>query len=280
MSPGWAGLILAGVLTPQFIIDMGKGYDARTTNRADVEDRRRYTQEDLRQMLFAAHDEMIDAAMRLDDEHAPVLDYSVPIGPGYTLTVADFLWRGAHTRQHRDDIDRAMDVEYTPETLTFIPEIDAKMRRMVLAHDTFLWAVYAVEDDAWGEESKDTPGWTYHDIVAHVSSNEHRRVTRLRSALGETSREELDAISDIEAWNQSSVSERRGWPVRRLVDEYVEGWAEIRRLLSRFSLEDLATSIDFGTDGSMLAGDFLDQMSGHTSRHAGQLVPASRARRL
>ena len=34
MSPGWAGLILAGVLTPQFIVEMGKGYDARTANAA------------------------------------------------------------------------------------------------------------------------------------------------------------------------------------------------------------------------------------------------------
>src|SRR5919108_4413688 len=46
MSPGWPGLILAGVLTPQFIIDMGRGYDPRTANASQVEERRRLTRED------------------------------------------------------------------------------------------------------------------------------------------------------------------------------------------------------------------------------------------
>jgi len=178
MSPGWAGLILAGVLTPQFIVEMGRGYDARTANAANVEDRRRWTREDLRQMLFEAHDEMIEAALRLDESHLPVLDYVVPMGPEYELRVSDFLWRGAHDRQHADDIRRALEVDWSPRPLSFCPEIERKMRRLVLSQETFLWAAYAVADDAWEEESPLCPGWTYHDILAHISSNEMRSTLR------------------------------------------------------------------------------------------------------
>src|SRR5881628_1783524 len=52
MSPSGPGLILAGVLTPDFIADNSKGFDVRARNRAMVEERRRYTRDDLRQLLF------------------------------------------------------------------------------------------------------------------------------------------------------------------------------------------------------------------------------------
>ena len=61
-------------------------------------------------MLFEAHDEMIGSALRLDESHEPVLDYVFPMGPEYDLRVEDMLWRGAHDRQHADDIRRAMEI--------------------------------------------------------------------------------------------------------------------------------------------------------------------------
>src|SRR2546426_2858086 len=157
MSPGWSGLIYAGVLTSEFIVDMGKGYDARTANAADVEERRRLTREDLRQMLFECHDEMITAALRLGESHQPVLDYVVPMGAEYDLRVADFLWRGSHDRQHSDDIRRALEMDYRPQKLSFIPEIERKMRWVGLSQETFLRAVYSVADDAWEEPAYNEP---------------------------------------------------------------------------------------------------------------------------
>src|SRR5439155_26654117 len=56
MSPGWAGLILAGVLTPELIVDMGKGFDARNANAENVEERKRWTREGLRPLPLEAHD--------------------------------------------------------------------------------------------------------------------------------------------------------------------------------------------------------------------------------
>ncbi len=280
MSPGWAGLILAGVLTPQFIVDMGRGYDPRTSNAETVGERRRLTRDDLRQMLFEAHDRAIEAALRLDASHLPVLAYVVPAGPEYELRVEDFLWRGAHDRQHADDIRRALEMEYKPEKFSFVPEIERKMRRLVIGQEMFVRAVYSVADDAWNEESEAAPGWSYHDIAAHIASNEVRRETRLRSALGEANPEELAAINDIDGWNARVVAERREWPLRKLVDELLAGWQGILAVLSRFKAEQLASDIVLGNGQTITADEFMKRMSAHTSRHAGQLVPGSRARRV
>ncbi len=279
MSPGWPGLILAGVLTQQFIVDMGKGYDARTTNRVTVDERERLTRDDLRQMLFEAEDEMIGAMLRLDQSHLPVLGYVVPIGSEYELTVGDFLWRGGHSRQHADDMRRSLEVEWSPEPLSFCPEIERKMRRLDVSQEMFIRAAYAVADDAWEEESPACPGWTYHDIVAHIASNEVRRETRLRSALGEATQAELDAINDIDGWNAKVVAERKDWPLRRLMDELAAGWRVILEVLSRFKSEDMERPVLLGSGETITANEFVKRISAHTSRHAGQLVPGSRSRR-
>jgi len=279
MSPGWAGLILAGVLTPEFIVDMGKGYDARTVNAANVEERRRWTRDDLRQMLFEAHDAMIDAALRLDESHLLVLDYVVPMGPGYELRVSDFLWRGAHDRQHADDIRRAIETEWQPQELTFAPELERKMRWVVLSQDTFLRALYSVADDVWGEQAL-ADGWTYHDVAAHLSSNEARLQTRLRSALGEASAEDLAAVNDIEGWNKRTVEERRARSVRELADEFQAGRFGTMQVLGRFTGETLENRVTLGDGSKVPAAEFVKRLSRHTSVHAGQLVAASRARRV
>jgi uncharacterized protein (TIGR03083 family) len=279
MSPGWAGLILAGVLTPQFIVDMGRGYDARTANAANVDERKRWTREDLRQMLFEAHDEMIDAALRLDESHLPVLDYVVPMGSGYEVKVSDFLWRGAHDRQHADDIRRAIEIEYEPAKLKFAPELERKMRWVVLSGDTFLRALYSVADDAWGEPAQEG-GWTYHDLAAHVASNEVRLQTRLRSALGEASERELAAVNDVEAWNEKRVEERRGWTVRQIADEFQAGRHGTMEVLSRFTGQTLGNPVIRGDGSTVPASEFVKLLTRHTSTHSAQLVPASRARRV
>ena len=279
MSPGWPGLILAGVLTPQFIVDMGRGYDARTANASNVEERRRWTRDDLRQMLFEAHDEMIDAMLRLDESHLPVLDYVVPMGPEYELKVSDFLWRGAHDRQHADDIRRALEVDFEPAGLRFAPELERKMRWVVLSQDTFLRALYSVADDAWAEQAL-SDGWTYHDVAAHVSSNEVRLQTRFRSALGEASAEELAAVNDVEAWNAKRVEERAKWSVRQIGDEFQAGRFGTMEVLSRFTSETLTNPVTRGDGSTVPASEFVSLLSRHTSAHAGQLVPGSRARRL
>jgi hypothetical protein len=156
------------------------------------------------------------------------------------------------------------------------------MRAQQRAHDGLLRAIYSVADDAWGEQSATVPGWTYHDILAHLSSNEARRRVRLLSAIVDPAEvaEYLDTINDIDAWNEKSVGERRDWPVSKLVDELLVGWYEIRKVLTRFKPEHLRSEVVLGADRRIRATEFLERMAGHTSTHAGQLVPASRSRRF
>ena len=280
MSPSGAGLILAGVLTPEFIAANAAAYDIRARNAAIVAERRRYTKEDLRQLLFESHDAMIAAMRRLDESHIPVLEYRVPMGEGYDLQVWDWLWAGYHDRQHRDDILRALEADYAPVALTFIPEIEQKMRALVRAHDGALRAVYSVADDAW-EEPSSLPGWSYHDILAHLASNEKRRAARLRAAAGAKNEEDaaLAAVDDADAWNEEQVKARRGLPVRSLVDEFVEGWYEVRQALAAMRPEHLDNPLPIGRGETIPVREFLDRMSAHTQRHAGQLTPASRRAR-
>jgi hypothetical protein len=153
------------------------------------------------------------------------------------------------------------------------------MRWVVLSGDTFLRALYSVADDAW-EERALNDGWTYHDVAVHISSNEVRLQTRLRSALGEASAEELAAVNEIETWNAKRVEERREWSVRQVADEFQAGRAGTLEVLGRFTGETLGNEVKLG-DGSLVpASEFIKGLSRHTSMHAAQLVPGSRARRV
>src|SRR3990170_1173364 len=209
MSPSGVGLILAGVLTPQFIADTARTFDVRARNAALVDERRGLAREDLRQMLFSCHDAMHNAALKLTEEHLPVLAYSVPMGPDYDLHVEDWLWAGYHDSQHADDIRRALQLDWQPEPLTFPPEIEAKLRLLQRHRDAALRAVYSVAGEAWDEES-DLPGWTYKDILTHLASNDIRHHIRLRAVLGEGDAAELQSLDDVNGWNERARQERRG----------------------------------------------------------------------
>ena len=215
MSPSGPGLILAGVLTPQFIADTSKGFDVRARNRSLVEERRRFTKEDLRQMLFEAHDAMIAAMLRLQEQHLPVLRYAVPMGPGYELHVEDWLWHGYHDRQHADDISRALEGDYRPRPLPVLPEIEARFRRLTRYHDGFIRAVYSAAAEAWDERSEACPEWTHREILAHVATNDQRPIARLRAVLGERDEAALAAGDPLDEEARVGVYEDAHPALRR-----------------------------------------------------------------
>ncbi len=278
MSPSGPGLILAGILTPEFIADTGKTFDVRARNAAIVAERANLPREDLRQMLFACHDAMIAATLKLDESHLPVLAYAVPMGPGYDLRVEDWLWHGYHDRQHADDIRRALEVDYLPQKLAFLPEIEEKFRLMFRCREGLLRAVYSVADDTWDEESA-LPGWTYKNILAHLASNDIRHHIRLRVLLGEADRAQLDALEDVDGWNQRALEERRDRSVRELIDEMAAHRYELLLILSRLRPEDLFAVVTLPDGSAWSPPDYIEMFSGHEARHAGQLVAGSRARR-
>ncbi len=279
MSPSGVGLILAGVLTPQFIADTGKTFDVRARNAAVVAERRDLAPEDMRQMLFRCHDAMYNAALKLSEEHLPVLASTVPMGPDYDLHVEDWLWFGYHDRQHTADIRRALDLDWRPRNLTFLPEIKERFRLMYRYREGFLRVVYSVADEAWDEESSD-PGWTHKDILAHVAANDLRPQGRLRAVLGEGDEAELEALNQTDDWNQRQVEMRRGRSLRELVDELAANRYQTLQLLSRLQPEHLSATVTLADGSTPPLVEYLDGIGRHESMHGGQLVPASRARRF
>ncbi|MEX0800591.1 MAG: maleylpyruvate isomerase N-terminal domain-containing protein [Dehalococcoidia bacterium] len=279
MSPRGIGLILAGVLTPEFIADTGKMYDVRARNAAVILERREFSREDLRQMLFSCHDALHNAALKLSEEHLPVLEYTVPMGPEYDLRVEDWLWGGYHDRQHADDIRRALSIDWQPEVLTFLPEIGETFRTMTRYREGFLRAVYSVADDAWGEETPSTPGWTYRDVLAHVTSNDVRAQTRFRALLGQPDDAEVAALEDEDGWNRREVEKRRDRSVRELIEELDDNRHDTIRLLATLRPEHIAVRMPLAHGEAARPAEYIRLFASHESRHAAQLVPATRARR-
>ena len=278
MSPSGIGLILAGILTPKFIEGTARTLDRRTVNAALVAERRGLAREDLRQMLFVCHDAMHAAALKLREEHLPVLAYSVPMGPDYELRVEDWLWHGYHDRQHADDIRRSLEMDWWPEPLTFVPEIEVTLRTLTRHREAAMRAVYSVADEAWDEESA-ASGWTHRDILTHLASNDIRHQVRLRAVLGVGDASELRSLDDVDGWNERARQERRGRSERELVDEMAAHRQEVMRLLSRLQPEHMPAGVSLPDGRTYAPPEYIEMFSGHEARHAGQLIPASRARR-
>lgn len=281
LSPSGAGLIYAGVLNEQFIADTSRFFDVRGRNQAVVDERRRWTHEDLRQVLFEAHDARIAMTLRLDERHEEILTYAVPMGPEYDLTVEDWLWFGYHDRQHTDDVRRAMAIDWTPHSLQFLPEIEDKLRWFVRSQEGFLRAVYSVASDAWDDPAHgEAEGWSYKGVLAHVASNEERLQIRFRSAAGNASQAEIDAVNDVDAWNRDKVGGLADSTPSQLVDAFLKGRNETIEVLAAYERSALDASVTVAGGERLPLLDFIDRVSNHTSWHAAQLVPASSRARL
>jgi hypothetical protein len=221
---------------------------------------------------------MYNAALKLRDEHLPVLAYSVPMGPEYDLRVEDWLWHGYHDRQHTDDIRRALELDWRPEPLTFVAEIEATLRTLTRRREGAVRAAYSIAEEAWEEESA-LAGWTYKDILTHLATNDIRHEIRLRAALGEGDAAELRSLDDVDGWNERARQERRGLSVRELIDEMAARRQGLMRLLSRLRPEHMSAAIALPDGRTFPPAEYIEMFSGHEARHAGQLIPASRARR-
>jgi len=278
MSPSGPGLIAAGVLTPQFIAETSEAFDVRARNRDMIDERRRFTPDDLRQLLFEAHDAKIAATMRLDESHAPVLDYAVPMGPEYEIKVLDWLWYGYHDREHADDIRRAMEIDWTPQQMTYLPELEESVRLMIRGRDGLLRAIYSVADEAWDASAYTEDKWTYRDLLAHVATNDARPHARFRSVLGQHDEAALAALMKTAEWNEEKVAPLRGKSVRELVDLMDADRHDTLVLISQLKPEHLSKTVRLGDGRELAVSEYISIMGEHDSIHAGQLVPASRAR--
>ena len=161
----------------------------------------------------------------------------------------------------------------------FLPEIQERFRGIGRRRDGLLRAVYSVADDAWDEKSAAAPDWTHKDILAHVAANDERPHVRLRAVLGDPDDAALGAINRTDEWNQERVDARRDRSVAELVSELDANRAQTIELLSRLKAEHLDSKITRANGQTYSLPEYIDCIGEHESTHAGQLVPASRARR-
>ena len=278
MSPSGPGLIAAGVLTPKFIDETAQTFDVRGRNREMVLERRRFTPEDLRQLLFEAHDARIAATMRLDDSHAGVLEMAVPMGPEYEIQVLDWLWFGYHDREHTDDIRRALDVDWTPQPAKYVPHLEDSMRMLVRGRDGLLRAIYSVADAAWNAPAYGGEGWTNKEMLAHMATNDLRAQTRLRSILGEHDEAAMAELRKVDEWNEARVAPLRGKSVHDLINMMHANRHETMALISRLKPGQLDDPVRSSDGQELTVADYVAMLGRHDSIHAGHLVPASRAR--
>ena len=280
LSPAGIGLVLAGVLTPEFIRGTAQSFDIRARNAALVAERKEFSREDLRQMLFSCRDAMYVAALKLGEEHLPTLALAVPVGPAYDLRVEDWLWAGYHDRQHADDIRRALGMDWQPLELKFAAEIEGQLATLQRRREGVLRAVYSVADEAWDEETEADPGWTYKDLLIHLATNDLRHQIRLRNVLGEGDEAALESLLDVDGWNERERRARSGRGAAEIIDEMAENRHDLLRLLVRLKPEYLPSEIFIREGMIVRAVDYAEVIGAHESRHGGQLLPASRARRF
>ncbi len=281
MSPSGPGLIAAGVLTPEFIAETSKTMDVRLRNKALIDERRRYTPEDLRQLLFEAHDARIEATLRLDETHITTLEYPVPMGPDYEIKVWDWLWYGYHDRQHADDLRRALTVDWTPQSLSFDSSLNEPLRLMTRGRDGLIRAIYSVADEAWDEPAHtgEAPNWTYRDVLAHVATNDLRPQTRFRGVLGQWDEDEQQRILQTNEWNEEQVAKLRGKSVREIVDVMAANRHDTLVLIGQLKPEHLDKTVRFAGGAEVTVKNYVTFLGQHDSMHARELVSVSRARR-
>ena len=196
-------------------------------------------------------------------------------GGGKTYAVLFLVLR--HVEQYGENA-RPLILRETHKALT---EIEDKLRWFVRSQEGFLRAVYSVANDAWDDPAHgETEGWSYKGVLAHVASNEERLQIRFRSAAGNASQAEIDAVNDVEAWNRDKVSGLTASTPSQLVDAFLKGRNETIEVLAAYERSALDGSVTVAGGESVPLLDFIDRVSNHTSWHAAQLVPASSRARL
>ncbi len=119
---------------------------------------------------------------------------------------------------------------------------------MVSEHDDYVEAWYdsarsvlglagGLSDPDW-RSTTDCPGWTVHDVVAHLAAIEHELATGQRPAV------EVSGTTVISDYTQAGVDERREMPPADLVDQLRAAVQTRRDLLESSSPVDLASRPD------------------------------------
>jgi uncharacterized protein (TIGR03083 family) len=130
----------------------------------------------------------------------------------------------------------------------------------------------AARSDAWQRPSA-YPGWTAHDLLAHLSST-LLAIPRLVDAAFSEARPESAEPFDQDRWNAGQIRRRRDRPVSDLIDEFQSGATDLSRVIQERVLRptDLQRVVPIGAGRGRPLGEVLEEQLDHQRRHLADLL--------
>jgi hypothetical protein len=187
-------------------------------------------------------------------------------------SVRERIWLGYHDRLHRADIERAMQMVWHPQRLTWLPELAPAVE--ALSPDPMLYVIFSVDPSYWERQSRGLD-WTNRQLLSHIATGDWVLQGHLRHIL-EHGR--VGDWPDIDAGNAQRLEERRFSNDRTLVEEFLSMRHETLRLVSQLKPEHLDLEIDLWfrekREEPYSVRDYLLGFDGHDRTHRAQLRPA------
>jgi hypothetical protein len=178
------------------------------------------------------------------------------------------IWLGYHDRLHAADVRRALRMHWYPQNLEFLPELRPVVES--LSPDQTLYVIYSVDPVFW-ERPSPVPGWSYRQLLAHVSVGDWVLQAHLRHIIEHGS---VAPWPDIDAGNAERVAERAHSTYERLTEDYHSMRHETLRLLSQLEPAHLELRISFWWEPAPNEHSVLEYLAGfhlHDRAHREQL---------
>src|SRR6185295_6597691 len=117
-------------------------------------------------------------------------------------SVRERIWLGYHDRLHAADVRRALRMQWYPQQLEFLPDVQPAVA--ALSPDEMLYVIYNVDPVNW-ERPSPLAGWTYRDLLAHIATGDWVLQMHLNHVI---ERGEVAAWPDVDAGNAQRIAER------------------------------------------------------------------------
>lgn len=134
----------------------------------------------------------------------------------------------------------------------------------------------AVRPDAWQRPSV-YPGWTAHDLLAHLSSTLQAIPRLVEAAFSEFPPQPTEPF-DEDRWNAGQIRRRRDRTEKELIDEFQGGAAELARAIHERILTpaELQRVVPIGAGRDHPLGEVLEEQLDHQRQHLSDLIKSVR----
>ena len=186
-------------------------------------------------------------------------------------SVRERIWLGYHDRLHAADVARAMRMSWHQPRLKMVADVQPAAAALDPGETRYV--IYSVDPTKWQTPSP-LPGWSYHDLLAHVATGDWMLQTHLRSLIDAG---RVAEWPDVDAGNAVRIAERRFSTEAKLIDEYLSMRHETIVLLSKLKAKHLKQPITMRwmpPPHDRTVVDYLNAFELHERTHRDQLRSA------